>query len=148
MTRAEVRALIKQGINALGNQIEFGSGRITEFNKEENKDYPFVWLESLSVTTGINAQGANTDEWDCKLHIAKKDQPDSKADEYEQIVDECDYIAQQLIKQYADLLESAKLVSFESASRIPFVHKHADDTTGVVLSFTLIIPDTTNVCQP
>lgn len=148
MTRAEVRNLIGQGINALGNQIEFGSGRISEFNKEKDKDYPFVWLESLSVNTDINNQGAYSDNWDVKLHIAMKDQPDSKAEEYEEIVDACDYIAQQLTKQYADILDSAKLVSFDSAKREPFIHKHADDTTGVILTLSLTIPDTTNVCQP
>lgn len=148
MTRSEVRNLIEQGINALGNQIEFGSGRISEFNKLTDKDYPFVWLESLSTDTDINNQGAYSDKWDVKLHIVKKDSPDSLAKEYECIIDECDYIGQQLTKQYADLLSSAKLVSFDSAKREPFIHKHADDTTGIILSMTLTIPDTTNVCQP
>ncbi len=148
MTRSEVRDLIEQGIAALGNQIEFGSGRISEFNKDRDKDYPFIWLESLAVDTDINNQGAYSDHWDAKLHIAKKDQPDSKASEYECIIDECDYIAQQLTRQYADILDAAKLVSFDSAKRDPFIHKHADDTSGVILSLSLTIPDTTNVCQP
>lgn len=145
MKRSEVRELVYKGIKALGNQIKFNSGRVSEFNKEQ-KEYPYIWLESLKSSSNIVQQGANIDDWDIVLHIAKKDQPDSIQDQYELIVDDCDYIAQQLIKQYADLLDDAKLVTFDSADRDPFIHKHADDTTGVILTMTWAIPDTTDVC--
>ena len=146
MTRAETRSLIKTAIEVLGNQIQFGSGRITDINKEQSKEYPFIWLESLSVSTRINNQGAYMDDWDTKINIAMKDKVDATAEETEAIIDQCDYIAQQITKQLADQLQDAKLVSFDNTTRTPFAHKHADDTSGVILAFTLSAPDTTNLC--
>jgi hypothetical protein len=146
MTRAEIRQLINDGIKVLGNQISFGSGRITEFNKDRSKEYPFIWLESLSNNPDVIHYGAHMDHWKVVLHIAMKDKIDSSADEYEDIIDKCDLIAQKLTKIYVDSLESAKLVDFDSTERMPFIHKHADDTSGVILSFTINVPDTTNVC--
>lgn len=149
MTREETRNIIQSAIAALGNYIAFGSGRITEFNSKEAKQYPFIWLESLSSSTPtINYQGANIDNYNCKLHIAMKDQPDSIETQYEAIVDKCDYIAQQLIGQVKTILSAAALITLTSVARDPFIHKHADDTTGVILSLTLVAPDTTNVCNP
>lgn len=148
MTRKETRDLIDAGIQALGNQIQFNSGRISEFDSQTGKEYPFIWLESLSAATTVRINVAYTDDWDVKLHIAKKDQPGSSPEEYESIIDDCDYIAQQLTKQYMVLLASAGLVTISSTTRTPFIHKLADDTSGVVLAFKLTSPDTTNVCQP
>lgn len=145
MTRAETRELIYKGIKALGNEIKFNSGRLSEFNKEQ-KEYPFIWLESLSAGRDIITQGADIDNWEVSLHIAKKDKPDSIPEEYEQIVDECDYIAQRLIGQYKSILSYAKLVTLSGVGREPFIHKMADDASGVILSFTLSSPDKTSVC--
>jgi len=144
MTRAEVRALLKQGVANLGNQIKFNSGRITEFNKELNKDFPYVWLESLQSDTTVIIGQANIDKYKVVQHIANKDSADSTPEEYEAILDDCDYIAQQLILQYKLLVSD--LTTMDSVSRVPFIHKHADNTTGIILSFELNSPDTTNVC--
>lgn len=149
MTREETRNLIQSAIAALGNQIEFGSGVITEFNSKLAKQYPFAWLESLSSSTPtISYTGANIDNWNVKIHIAMKDQQDSIETQYETIVDKCDYIAQQLVGQFKSILNSARLVTLTGVGRDPFVKKHADCTTGVILSLTIVAPDTTNVCQP
>lgn len=146
MTREEVRAFIKSGVDALDQTIDFASGRITEFNSGRSNEYPFIWLESLSTDVDILATGLPYDNWQIALHIAKKDAAGSSPEEYEGIIDVCDLIAQQLIKKYNNIVSGYTLVTLSNVSRQPFIHKHADDLTGVILSFTLGSPDTTNLC--
>lgn len=146
MKRSEVRDFIKSGVVALSSAISFNSGRISEFNSERSNEYPFVWLESLSAGVELTEQGLPYDGWNITIHIAKKDAAGSKPEEYELIVDECDYIGQQLVKQYNQSVTNYHLVTLDGISREPFIHKHADDTTGIILSFTLNAPDTTNLC--
>lgn len=146
MKRSEVREFIESGVEALTPAIGFNSGRISEFNSERGNDYPFVWLESLSAGVELLDSGLPYDGWNIAIHIAKKDAAGSKPEEYERIVDECDYIGQQLVKQYNNLITGNHLVTLESISRDPFIHRHADDLTGIILSFTLNTPDATNLC--
>lgn len=146
MTRAEVRNFIESGINTLSPVVGFGSGRISEFNSTLNKSYPFAWLESLSNNPDIVVGVSTTDNWEVIIHIAKQDKVDSTAAQYEAIVDECDYIAQQLQKAYNEDVSGYNLVTLTGISRIPFIKKHTDPSTGVILSFTLSGPDTTNLC--
>lgn len=149
MKRAEVRAFIESGITAInadGNNIAFNSGRITEFNSNRSNTYPYVWLESLSVDNDLlNSLPINN--WNIAIHVAKKDHIDSKPEQYEVIIDDCDLIAQKLIKKYNDVVSGYKLITITGSSREPFIKKHADLTTGVVLSFVLNDPDTTNLCE-
>lgn len=147
MKRSEVRAFIKSGVDALNQSFRFNSGRITEFNSNRSNDYPFMWLESLSTDTTINQATTNPFEgWKIVIHIANQDKADSLPEQYETIVDECDFLAQQLIKQYNINLMYSDLVVIENIDRTPFIHKQADNTTGVILSFTLIDYNSTNVC--
>jgi len=148
MTRAEVRAFVESGIDNLnqsGEVIQFGSGRITEFNSTRSNIYPFCWLESLSVDTDL-INSMPFDNWNIVIHVAAKDAQDSSADQYETIVDTCDVIAQKLVKKYNDVVSGYKLVTLSGINREPFIKKHADNTSGVILSFTLISPDQTNLC--
>jgi hypothetical protein len=137
MRREEIRAYIKSGVDALSPAISFNSGRITEFNSERSNEYPYVWLESLSSSPDVADSGASYDLWAIVLHVAKKDDIDSKPEQYEAIIDECDYIAQQLWSQYNTILSTSNKLILSGGVREPFIHKHADDTTGVILSFTI-----------
>ena len=156
MKREDIRTFLKAGTDAI--PVYFDSGRLTEFNKLPNKGYPFAWLESLEVDTDFGGSGSMLiDNWKVSLHIAKLDKSDSIQDEYEVIVDACDHIARKLIWQYNLILQSAsqittanqdlyKLVTMSDMRRDPFIKKHADVLTGVILSFTLNSPDKTDVC--
>lgn len=149
MTRAQVRSFIESGIEELSQQLSFGSGRISEFNSDRGHTYPTAWLDPLSNNPTLpNGQGSVTpqDNWNVVIHIAKKDKMDSTPEQYEAIVDECDSIGQQLQKKYNDEVEGFNLVTLGAVSREPFIKKHADCTTGIILSFTLSGPDTTNLC--
>lgn len=147
MTRAEVRQFVEDGINALSESIGFGAGRITEFNKDTQKDYPYAWLESLANRPEVFVNHATVDNWQIIIHIAKKDSQDSSPDEYETIVDECDVIGAKLQTKYNQVVSGYKLLTISNVSREPFIKKHADILSGVVLSFDLSAPETASYCD-
>lgn len=134
MKRSEIRVFVKSGVDTLSPKITFNSGRITEFNSNRSNEYPFVWLESLSAS---NPSEAPQQEWNVVMHVAKKDKADSSPEQYEALIDDCDYIAQQLVIQYRNQLDGSNKLVIGDAGREPFIHKHADDTTGVILTFTI-----------
>lgn len=146
MKRSEVRDFIKSGIDAVATNIRFNSGRLSEFNSNRSNEYPFVWLESLSSSTEFSVTQMPFDEWNIVLHVANKNAADDKPEQYEAIIDACDEIAQKLVYQYNQSVNGYKLATITGIERSPFVHKHADRTAGVVLSFTLNSPDKTDVC--
>ena len=166
MKREDVRQFLKDGADAL--DLYFDSGRITEFNSLSDKKFPFAWVESLKTSTEFGGTGATLiDSWSVTIHIAKQDKMDNLQSDYEAIVDECDQIARKLIWQYNYILQSTdstqsatdtlsdnttlkrfaySLITMEGIDREPFIKKHADDLTGVILTFTLNVPDAVNVC--
>lgn len=147
MKRSEIRAFLNSGVEAINPQMPFGSGQITEWNSNRSNEYPGIWWESdQAPATEILNFVLPSDGWPILLHIGKKDYLGSSPAEYEQLVDDCDYIAQQLIRQYNLVVEEADSVTISSISRPPFIKKHADCVTGVILRFTLSGPDTTNLC--
>jgi len=148
MTRAEIRTFLQSGVTAVDSNMPFGSGRISEWNSNRSNEYPGVWWESIEeVSVDLINSNLPNDSWPIKLHIAKKDAQDSSAEQYEQIIDDCDYIAQQLIYKLNQALSGSDFVTLESISRMPFVKKNADVVTGVVLSFNLKVEDKTVVCS-
>lgn len=157
MKREDVRAFLKAGADALN--MQFDSGRITEFNKVPDKREPFAWVESLRTDSDFGTNNSMlVDNWDVRIHVAKFDTADSTQVEYEEIIDACDQLARQLIWQYNVKLYDAttvsdanqaiyKLITLSGVSREPFIKKHANPPmTGVILSLTLTIPDKTDVC--
>lgn len=144
MTRREVKEFLYSGIQTIG--LGYGTGRISEFNSDRSQTYPKTWIEPVNVSTTLTQQGLNYDGWSVVLHIGKKDAQDSLPEQYEELVDDCDEYAQQLINAYNQIVSGYKTVTIESVTRVPFVKKNADVLTGVILSFTLNAPDTTNLC--
>lgn len=138
MKRSEVKDFIQSGAELLN--IPFETGRITEFNSSRSNTYPFIFLESLSVNTTIS-YSLPTDTWSVRLHIAFKDSIDSKMDQYEGLIDQADDIGKSLVKRYNDILTNYNLVTISGITRVPFIKRHADCLTGIVLTFTLIAQD-------
>jgi hypothetical protein len=145
MTRTEVRNFLGSGIDLL-TDVTYGSGRISEWNSDRTRVYPMGWIAQINVSTDLANNVLPIDNWDVEVHLAQKDLQDSVEEEYEQIVDNCDYYAQQLIRYYNQVVSGYKLVTISGISRSRFVKKNADCLTGVILSFTLTAPDTTNLC--
>jgi hypothetical protein len=139
MTRQEVKEFIQSGAELL--QIPFDTGRISEFNSNRTNTYPFVFLETISAQTTLT-NSLPTDTYAIKIHVLSKDWIDSSNQEYDSLIDKADVVAQRLIKRYNDILSNYNLVTINSISRVPFIKKHADCLTGVLLSFNLITQDT------
>lgn len=146
MTRKEVREFLEAGVNELVPAIEFGSGLVTDFNSIRSHQYPAVWQITSPMSSEHNQAGAPVDTWNIELIVAQIDKMESSAVQYEHIVDDCDEIAQKLIYQYRNIVDGYKLVTMTGVNREPFVKKHADCVTGVLLTFQLVSPDKTNVC--
>lgn len=146
MDRSEVRAFIEAGVNELVPAIEFGAGLVTDFNSIRSHEYPAVWQVTSPVSSEHLPSGAPTDNWNIELIVAQIDRMDSSPQEYEHIIDDCDLVAQKLIYQYRNIIDGYKLTTMTGVNREPFVKKHADCVTGVILTFQLISPDKTNVC--
>jgi hypothetical protein len=145
MTRGEIRSFLEDGIILL-TDVTYGSGRVSEFNSNRSRVYPMCWIESLSVSTELTDNELPINAWNVNVHVAKKDLADSVESQYEALIDDCDELAQQLIKYYNSQVSGFKLVTITGITRNPFIKKNADCLSGVILSFTLNSPDTTNLC--
>lgn len=145
MTREEVRNFLGLGIDLL-TDVTYGSGRVSEWNSDRNRTYPMCWISQIEASTELANNVLPIDNWAIEIHIAKKDTADSVEEAYEALVDDCDYMAQQLIRYYNQVVAGYKLVTISGISRPRFVKKNADCITGVRLLFTLTSPDTTNLC--
>ncbi len=147
MKREEIREFLKDGVNALDPPLEFGYGRLSEFNPASVKgSFPMVWQLTSSVTTEL-ANQSPVDSWSIELLIAEKDRMDSSAEEYEHIIDDCDLIAQKLVYQYRNSVEGYKNVTLSGFEREPFVKTNgAAVMSGVKLTFTILVQNKTNVC--
>lgn len=148
MTRTELRAYIDAGILTLIESFSYGSGRITEWNSDRGNSYPMIWLdeEQLIPGTELTEGMAPMDNWPIRLHIGRKDSIDSSPSQYNTLIDACDLTAQKLIYIYNNTLDGYEDVKISDITRPPFIKKHADCLTGVILSFTLVDPDKTNIC--
>lgn len=147
MTRDSVRAFLKAGVDALDPVLEFGSGLLTDFNAKPDKTLPQVWQE-LRPVGGTNPPNlVPIDSWDIRLHIAIGHmQLDVAPDVYEPTIDKCDLVAQKLMVQYNQIVSGYKLVTLTNRTRTPFTKKHVHVMSGVILSFTINAPDTTELC--
>lgn len=147
MKRSEVREFIRQGVIAIQPTLAFDSGLLTDFNSQRTNIYPKVFLESLNVDTSYNAQ-APLDVWPIQIYIAFQDRMDSLPVDYEDLVDQADFIAQKLMYLYRKTLNSqnAELVKIENTKRTKWIKQNADCLTGILLTFQIRGQDTTNVC--
>lgn len=147
MKRSEVRAFIKSAVNSVSPAVRFNSGLLTFFNSNRENKYPYVFMESANVSPDFpNTNLAPTNSWNIILHCADLDRADSIPDQYELIVDDMDELAAELIAKINQVTSGYKDIKIESVDRTPFVKKHADILSGVILTFTIIEVDKTNYC--
>lgn len=148
MKRSEVRDFLKAGVDELVPAIEFGSGRLSEFNPvASNGSFPRVWQLVTPMSSTQTQAGAPLNSWSIELLIAQKDEMGSSAEEYEHLIDDADEIAQKLVYQYRNIVNGYKGVYLDNITREPFVKKNgAAVMSGVQLSFTIFSQDKTNVC--
>lgn len=145
MKRSEIRDFIEGGVAAIQPSVTFGAGLLTDFNSKRDNVYPRVWLETLTNESDVDLSSP-TDIWPISLYIASIDKMDSSPDEYEDLVDSADFIAQKLTYQYRVIISGYKSLQMGTIKRDPWVKQNADCLTGIKMSFTLKGPDQTDVC--
>ncbi len=149
MTRSQIRTFLELGVAAINPHIFFGSGRLSEWNSKGADTDTEVWWESISDPIGVELVNmvSPLDSWNINLHVGRKDSMDSLPKEYEQIIDDCDFIAQQLTNQYNLVIHDSDTITLTGISRQPFVKKHGGLLfSGVTISFSLNGPDKTDLC--
>lgn len=146
MTRAQVSIFLYDGAKLLGNEFGFGIGRITEFNSNQQREMPYVWVEEIQDAPEFANGIIPFNNWQCTIHVAYLDKADSIETQYEQLVNDADLITRKLLKYYNDIVDGSKLVTLNGSGVRPFRKKHAQCLTGVILTFTLNMPDKTNLC--
>ncbi len=147
MKRSEIRVFVRDGVNAMLPVLDFSEGQITDWNAQRSNQYPGVL--SVIETTDTDILDTNSspyDTWPIKIIIANKDALDSAPEVYEDIIDQCDFIAQKLVYKYRAIIQGYKLTTIESIKREKFIKKYADCLTGIELTFDLKNQDQTNVC--
>lgn len=132
----------------LAPKTEYGRGRISEWNSGRDHVYPKVWqvTDGSGVDTDFSPTLTPIDNWPIELRVAFKDSQGSTEDQYEDLVDEADRIAQKLVFNYNQIVASLPAVNISGINRTPFIKKNADDITGVILSFNIEAADLTDNC--
>lgn len=149
MTRPEIRSFLRNGVESLKQpSTTFGFGVITDFNSKNDKIYPTVWwvTEPPTDTEIMPQTQAPFDNWNTLLVVGIIDKLDSNPETYEEIIDDCDLIAQKIMIAYNQNIEGYKLVKIQGSKRTPFVKKYADCITGVELEFTIRTISTVTNC--
>lgn len=143
MKRSEIRALLKAGVDSLTPVLQYWDGELQDWNAQRDNRYPGVLSILEEVDSKYKDNMAGLDTWPIKLLICKIDKMDSLPEVYESIVDDSDEIAQKLIYYYRN---NSGAYDFATAKRKRFIKKYADCLTGVELTFSLQLNDTTRVC--
>jgi|SRR5688572_5751065 hypothetical protein len=146
MKRSEVRAFIKEGVNAITPVLTFSEGLVSEFAADVSRQLPTVHNVLEENDTELS-ESAPSDTWKIRLLIANLDKMDSVSSAYEDIVDHCDEVAQKLIYKYRNIVDGYKLVTMDGINRKKFIKKYSPICiTGIELTFNINAPDKTNVC--
>lgn len=149
MTRTELRAFLKAGVDALNPATEFGYGQLTDFNSKRDNQYPIVWWVTREGTSTEIIPSRNTpiDSWPVRLIIGYKDKMDAVPVQFEDLVDTADLIGQKLAFRYNQIVTGYKLITINGITRTPFIKKNNPDVvTGIELSFTINSVSTVTDC--
>jgi hypothetical protein len=143
MKRSEIRAIIKAGVDSMTPVLQFWDGELQDWNAQRDNKYPGVLSILDQVDSKYEDNMSPLDTWPIRLLVCKIDKMDSLPGVYENIVDDCDDVAQKLIYYYRN---NSGAYEIKTANRKRFIKKHADCLTGVELTFTIQANDKTRVC--
>src|SRR5262245_14874848 len=131
MTRTEIAQFIESGVKLLTPKTEYGRGRISEWNSGRKHNYPKVWqvTSEAGPDTEFTATLTPIDNWPIELRIAFMDSADSIEEQYEDLVDRADRLAQRLMYQLNQVIQTTPTAMLSNINRSPFIKKNADDIT-------------------
>ena len=154
MSHASVKLLLHDVAKSLADNVQFGYGRRSEFNMDEKKRYPFIWLLPLTASrrfTGTN-NPTKTRTWNVNLVFMDQDRADANEKESEKILDKqfdwLDKYMQALDDWYERSYDTIGAFTVQNDNATPFYKDDADIHTGWLLSFQIIVPDDYTYCTP
>jgi|SRR5690606_19820134 len=155
MSHRSVRLLIEDAAKSLGDSIQFGHGKRTEFNQKKKPEDPWIWLLPLNAIpryTNNNSTENYEKQWNVIMVFLKMDRSDSLETEYNPILDDMDDLVDRFINRLNDwsmkATDTVGDLTIQNISQTNFIKSDADIYTGWFVSFQMIVSDDFEYCTP
>src|SRR5689334_12157299 len=101
MSHKGIRTLIERTARSLGDDIQFGYGRESDFNMLRDKRYPFINVAPLTATASYTVDNVSNymKVWTVAMAFYELDTEGSTADQYAKILDDTDLLADTFIQK-------------------------------------------------
>ena len=154
MSHRSVVALLEDTAKSLGDNIQFGYGRRSDFNLITNKRYTFIWAAELnaSVSFAVNNTHNYQKRWNVTIYFSELDKPGSVETEYVVILNDLDILIDMFLNRLNDwsmkTTDTVGQITIQNINQRTNIKKDADITTGWIISFQLVTPDDFVYCTP
>jgi hypothetical protein len=155
MSHRSVVQLIKDTAVSIADNIQFGYGRRSDFNLQQNPSQPWIWLLPLTANptyTNNNNTENYQKTWNCIVLFAAFDESAGTEKETKVILDTTDELADIFINRLNDwsnkTSDTVGAVTLRNFQQNPFIKSDADVFTGWFISFQLVVSDDFDYCTP
>lgn len=154
MSHQSVRLLLQDVAKSLADNIQFDSGRHSEFNMKQNISYPWIWLLPITAQPqfAVNEVEHFQKVWNIALLFFDKDTFDSTNGPSNEILDKQDETVDAFIHRLNDWYwkqsDTVGAVTLRGFNQQPFYKDDAGIHTGWLLTFQIVVPDSFEYCTP
>lgn len=155
MSYQSVRLLIEDVAKSLADNIQFSSGRHSEFNMKQNVTYPWIWLLPITANPrfAVNDVEHYEKTWNIALLFFDKDAFDATEGPSNDILDAQDHTVDRFILRLNEWSRVASQdivgdVTLRGFNQQPFYKDDAGIHTGWLLTFAMTVPDDFEYCSP
>lgn len=154
MSHQSLRLLIRDAAQSVGDNIQFGYGRRSDYNLINLKSFPFVWL--LPLTSSASFVNNNSDiyqkTWNVVLIFIDLDKSDSKETQFDDILDRMDTLVDQVVNRINDwYLHSSDVVgtlTMRNITQNPIIKEDSSINTGWIVTFQVTLSQDFDYCKP
>lgn len=155
MSYQSVRLLIEDVAKSLADNIQFSSGRHSEFNLKQNVTYPWIWLLPITANPrfAVNDVEHYEKTWNLAILFFDKDAFDATEGPSNDILDAQDHTVDRFIHRLNEWSRVASQdivgdVTLRGFNQQPFYKDDAGIHTGWLLTFSMTVPDDFSYCSP
>lgn len=152
MSHQSVVRLIEHTAKSIGQNIQFGYGRRSDFNIIPDKSDHWIWLLPLTANPryALNDVEMYQKQWNCIIIFLKHDPTDSTEVQYKPILDTLDKTVDTFIHRLNDwyLKQSDEVgaVTLSGFQQSPIFKQDAGSHTGWFVSFQMVTDDSFDYC--
>lgn len=148
MSHKSVVALIQDTVSKLGDGIEFGDGRTSDFNIQGHQAKNIIWLDPLNAQPAYTVNGVSNYQklWNVNLIFYQKDRVDSSPKEYNNILSSTDVILDKFVNTLNFFIDGSDDLVISGFNQQNFIKVTAHVLTGWTLTFNLLVPDSFEYC--